>query len=188
MRRYSLPSVYLPQGWVRDAVVEVSAQGFISDVDTSTRAAHPAPGLERIDGIIVPGMSNGHSHAFQRAMAGKTEYRLSARDSFWTWRQAMYALANRIDPGDLQTLATQLFVEMLKSGYTSVAEFHYLHRQRGGILYSGANALWDATCNAASIAGLMLTTEAMIAEKPKKDSAPSMPDMGGGMGGMGGMM
>ena len=76
-------------------------------------------------------MPNAHSHAFQRAMAGTTEYRLSARDSFWTWRQAMYALANRITPEDLQVLATQLFVEMLKAGYTSVAEFHYLHRQPG---------------------------------------------------------
>ena len=77
-------------------------------------------------------MPNAHSHAFQRAMAGNTEYRLSARDSFWTWRQAMYALANRIEPEDLQILATQLFVEMLKAGYTSVAEFHYLHGSRDG--------------------------------------------------------
>ena len=158
MRRYYLPSAYLRQGWVQGAVVGVSDQGFITDVEASTaQRAQPLPGVERIDGIVIPGMSNGHSHAFQRAMAGKTEYRLSARDSFWTWRQAMYALANRIDSGDLQTLATQLFVEMLKSGYTSVAEFHYLHRQRGGILYTGANALWDAICNAASIAGIGLT-------------------------------
>jgi formimidoylglutamate deiminase len=113
--------------------------------------------VQRIDGIVIPGMANAHSHAFQRAMAGNTEYRLSARDSFWTWRTAMYALANRIEPADLQVLATQLFIEMLKSGYTSVAEFHYLHRQTNGAAYSGANALWEAIGNAASAAGIALT-------------------------------
>ena len=69
----------------------------------------------------------------------------------------MYALANRLDPADLQTLAAQLFVEMLKKGYTSVAEFHYLHRQRDGLPYSNANALWNAVIDAASIAGIGLT-------------------------------
>jgi formimidoylglutamate deiminase len=102
-------------------------------------------------------MPNAHSHAFQRGMAGHTEYRLSARDSFWTWRQAMYALANRIAPEDLQVLATQLFIEMLKSGYTSVAEFHYLHRQTNGDLYPNANRLWDAIGAAAVDSGIGLT-------------------------------
>jgi formimidoylglutamate deiminase len=151
MYRYHLQSVLLPEGWARDVGVSVSDEGLITHIDTT-----PA-GAERVDGIVVPGMANAHSHAFQRAMAGNTEYRLSARDSFWTWRRAMYALANRIEPGDLQTLATQLFVEMLKSGYTSVAEFHYLHRQRDGAPYSGRNALWEAMGNAATIAGIGLT-------------------------------
>ena len=82
---------------------------------------------------------------------------MSARDSFWTWRQAMYALANRITPEELQIVATQLFVEMLKAGYTSVAEFHYLHRAAGGARYSGANPLWDAISDAARTAGIGLT-------------------------------
>jgi len=114
-------------------------------------------GAERVTGIAIPGMPNAHSHAFQRAMVGNTEYRLSARDSFWTWRQAMYQLANRIEPEELQILATQLFVEMLKAGYTSVAEFHYLHRQKNGALYPGTNGLWEAIDNAAEIAGIGLT-------------------------------
>src|SRR6202011_5870690 len=114
-------------------------------------------GAELVDGIVVPGMPNAHSHAFQRAMAGNTEYRLSARDSFWTWRQAMYQLANRIEPEELQILATQLFVEMLKAGYTSVAEFHYLHRQKNAAPYPGTNGLWEAIDNAAEIAGIGLT-------------------------------
>jgi formimidoylglutamate deiminase len=163
MRHYYLQSAFLPQGWARGVRVAVSDEGFITALAFAPAqgihdgAERTDDGAELVDGIVVPGMPNAHSHAFQRAMAGNTEYRLSARDSFWTWRRAMYALANRIEPDDLQTLATQLFVEMLKSGYTSVAEFHYLHRQKGGIPYTGPNALWEATSNAASIAGIGLT-------------------------------
>jgi formimidoylglutamate deiminase len=158
MRRYHFQSVFLPQGWTKDVRVAVSDLGLISEIDTATVAgAEEFSATERVHGIVVPGMSNAHSHAFQRGMAGNTEYRLSARDSFWTWRRAMYQLANRIEPDDLEILATQLFVEMLKSGYTSVAEFHYLHRQKGGIPYPAANALWEAIGNAASSAGIGLT-------------------------------
>jgi formimidoylglutamate deiminase len=165
MHRYHLPSVLLPEGWARDVAVTVSDEGFITTIDAAAAGGRhgeildraPDAGAESVDGIVVPGMANAHSHAFQRAMAGNTEYRLSARDSFWTWRRAMYALANRIEPDDLQTLAAQLFLEMLKSGYTSVAEFHYLHRQRDGKAYSGVNALWEAVGNAATLAGIGLT-------------------------------
>jgi formimidoylglutamate deiminase len=161
-KQYHLDSVLLPQGWARGARVEVADDGRICAIDAPARfrdaAQAPAPqNLERIAGIVVPGMPNAHSHAFQRAMRGNTEFRLSARDSFWTWRQAMYALANRIEPRDLELLAAQLFIEMLKSGYTSVAEFHYLHRQSNGAMYAGANGLWDAIGNAAASAGIALT-------------------------------
>jgi formimidoylglutamate deiminase len=155
LRRYFLQSAFLSHGWARDVIVAVSDEGFITEIEAGTPAE--TAGTERVDGIIVPGMPNAHSHAFQRAMAGNTEYRLSARDSFWTWRRAMYALANRIEPDDLRTLATQLFVEMLKGGYTSVAEFHYLHRQKGGVPYSGGNRLWEAISDAACVAGIGLT-------------------------------
>lgn len=159
MTIYRLQCAYLPQGWARDVLVTVS-QGMITAIVSSAAAElQPSPlsAIERVDGVVVPGMPNAHSHAFQRAMAGNAEYRLSARDSFWTWRQAMYALANRVGPEDLQIVATQLFVEMLKSGYTSVAEFHYLHRPAGGGRYSTANLLWEAVGNAARVAGIGLT-------------------------------
>lgn len=112
--------------------------------------------VKQVMGIVVPGMPNAHSHAFQRAMAGNAEYRTGARDSFWTWRQAMYALANRIGPRELQSVATQLFVEMLKAGYTSVAEFHYLHAA-GESAAQGSFASWDAIADAARAAGIGLT-------------------------------
>jgi formimidoylglutamate deiminase len=158
MTIYRLQSAYLPQGWARDVLVAVS-EGMITAIETSA-PSEPQPAraeIEPLDGIVVPGMPNAHSHAFQRAMAGNTEFRLTARDSFWTWRQAMYALANRIGPEDLQIVATQLFVEMLKSGYTSVAEFHYLHRAAGDTRYSSVNPLWEAVRNAAHAAGIGLT-------------------------------
>src|SRR3984957_16071755 len=165
MAHYSLQSAFLSQGWARDVLVTVSDEGFITAVEAAPTDGGAGPaggarmisGAERIEGIVVPGMTNAHSHAFQRAMAGNTEYRSSARDSFWTWRRAMYALANRIEPEDLQVIATQLFVEMLKSGYTCVAEFHYLHRQIGGGAYAATNALWEAIGDAATAAGIALT-------------------------------
>jgi formimidoylglutamate deiminase len=159
MTIYRLQSAYLPQGWARDALVTVS-DGMITAVEMNVPSATlptRADAIEPLNGIVVPGMPNAHSHAFQRAMAGNAEYRMSARDSFWTWRQAMYALANRITPEDLRIVATQLFVEMLKSGYTSVAEFHYLHRTAGDAQYSSMNPLWEAVGDAARAAGIGLT-------------------------------
>ncbi len=161
-RQYYLESVLLRQGWTRGVVVTVLNDGHIGAIETPADGEGPtaqgrAHDVERIDGIVVPGLANAHSHAFQRGMTGNTEYRLSARDSFWTWREAMYRLANRIEPDDLQILATQLFIEMLKSGYTSVAEFHYLHRQCDGRVYPGRNALWDAVTDAAAATGIALT-------------------------------
>jgi formimidoylglutamate deiminase len=157
MPDYRLQSVYLADGWSRDVLVSIGADGFITGISAAARAPDGGRGAAYIDGIVVPGMPNAHSHAFQRAMAGNTEFRLSARDSFWTWRQAMYALANRMEPDELQVVATQVYVEMLKAGYTSVAEFNYLHRQRNGDAYEGANALWDALGAAAESAGIALT-------------------------------
>jgi formimidoylglutamate deiminase len=158
-KQYYLQSALVSHGWAHGLVVTVSAQGLITDIaPTPAAAVAQAPaGVEIIGGMVVPGMSNAHSHAFQRAMAGSTEFRISSHDSFWTWRQAMYRLANRVEPDDLQVIATQLFVEMLKAGYTSVAEFHYLHRQRNGVRYAGKNELWEAVGRAADDAGIALS-------------------------------
>ena len=80
--------------------------------------------------LALPGMPNAHSHAFQRALVGVPETR--ATDSFWSWREAMYAVANALEPDDLRVIATQAFAEMLRGGFTSVGEFHYLHHARDG--------------------------------------------------------
>jgi formimidoylglutamate deiminase len=155
-RSFLLKKVFLADGWATDVLLTLDDGGVIREIHKATPAggAHVA---ETVHGIVVPGMPNGHSHAFQRAMAGDTEYRLSARDSFWTWRQSMYTLANRLEPEDLSVIALQVYVEMLKAGYTSVAEFHYLHNRRDGSRYANENALWDAVAVAAQRAGIALT-------------------------------
>ena len=177
MAIYRLQSAYLPQGWIRDVLVTVSTEGIITAIDAAAEPQRiPEAAIERVDGIVIPGMPNAHSHAFQRAMAGNAEYRSSARDSFWTWRQAMYALANRIGPEELRIVATQLFVEMLKAGYTSVAEFHYLHRPSGGAHYADANLLWEAIGEAAALAGIGLTFLPTLYQSSDFGGAPLRPE------------
>jgi len=105
----------------------------------------------------VPGVANLHSHAFQRAMAGRAERRLNPQDSFWTWRETMYALAARFDPDSLQAVATQLYAEMLEAGYTRVCEFHYLHHAPDGRPYADPAAMSRALIHAAREAGIGLT-------------------------------
>ena len=159
MNIYRLQCAYLPHGWARDVLVTVSDR-MITAIDTGT-AATPQPAgiaIERLDGIVVPGMPNAHSHAFQRAMAGNAEYRVSARDSFWTWRHAMYALANRVSNHKTCRLWQPNCSSKCSNPATPpVAEFHYLHQPRGGGRYSSENLLWDAVSDAARTAGIGLT-------------------------------
>lgn len=117
----------LPHGFEDDIRLAIDATGLITGIET---AAKPGPGDVCAD-ILIPGMSNLHCHAFQRAIAGLTEFASGDSDTFWTWRHLMYELANKVTPGDLSVVASQLYMELLKSGYTSVAEFHYIHGMTG---------------------------------------------------------
>ena len=108
-------------------------------------------------GWRVPGIANLHSHAFQRAMAGLAERMTDPADSFWTWRETMYRIAARFDPGLLHAVAAQLSVEMLEAGYTGVCEFHYLHHAPDGRAYATSTAMSDALAAAAADAGIALT-------------------------------
>ena len=122
------------------------------------RGAAVGQGAEAVRArYALPGMPNLHSHAFQRAMAGLAERRGPGDDSFWTWREAMYAFASRIGPDELQAIAAQLYVEMLKAGYTHVCEFHYLHNAPDGEPYADAAAMSRAIMEAAREAGIGLT-------------------------------
>ena len=150
--------VLTPRGWVSDACVLVDAAGFVMDVVPARQLASQAP-VETVRGLCIPGVPNVHSHAFQRAMVGLAEHASpQGTDSFWTWRNAMYALAGVLAPADVRAIAAQLYVEMLLAGYTSVGEFHYLHHSPDGSPYlEDPAAMSRAVLEAADLAGVGLT-------------------------------
>lgn len=138
---------------------EVSAGvlvGVSGDRITSvvTGVAAPPPGATRLHGLTVPGLANAHSHAFQRALRGRTH---RGQGTFWTWRDEMYRLAARLEPDTLHELARATFAEMLLAGYTTVGEFHYIHHAVGGKPYADPNAMGLALIDAAAAAGIRLT-------------------------------
>jgi formiminoglutamate deiminase len=114
----------------------------------------PSDHAEILDGVTLPGLANGHSHAFHRALRGRTH---AAGGTFWTWREQMYALAARLDPDSYLSLARAVFAEMAQAGYTVVGEFHYLHHDRDGRRYADPNAMGIALIQAATEAGIRLT-------------------------------
>jgi formiminoglutamate deiminase len=143
-----------PDGWRRDVRVAVAA-GVIVEINEGTE---PTPGDER-HWLALPGMPNLHSHAFQRAMAGLAERSDAAAggDSFWTWREAMYRIADSIDPEALLAIAAMAYAEMLERGFTRVGEFHYLHHAPGGRAYDDPGAMAQAIAAAAAETGIGLT-------------------------------
>ncbi|HEX3897100.1 MAG TPA: formimidoylglutamate deiminase [Rudaea sp.] len=153
IRRYFAEHAWLPHGWESDLRIGIDDSGAIASVDADV-SRDDAESLGR---FVIPGMPNLHSHAFQRAMAGLAERQTHAEDSFWTWRETMYAFAGRIDPDSLRAIAAQLYVEMLKAGYTQVCEFHYLHHQPNGSPYADAAAMSLALIEAAQETGIGLT-------------------------------
>ena len=143
----------LPNGWANDVRLEVSADGLLTQVAANASAE----GAERLRGPVLAGMPNLHSHAFQRAMAGLAEVAGNPNDSFWTWRDLMYRMVGKISPEQLQVIARQLYIEMLKAGYTSVAEFHYVHHDVSGAPYADRTELSRQISQAAASSGIGLT-------------------------------
>ena len=146
----------LPSGWACDVALDIDADGTLARVETGATAA----GAERVAGPLVPGMPNLHSHAFQRALAGRTGRRSKEPgegDSFWTWRATMYAFLDRIDADAFEAIAAQAYVEMLRAGFTSVAEFHYVHHDPRGKPYAQPAELALRIAGAARCAGIALT-------------------------------
>ncbi len=144
----------LPDGWQQDVLLSWDEHGVLSEVRTG--AVCPQ-GVARASGPLAPGMPNLHSHAFQRAMAGLTEYRANPSDSFWSWRDLMYRFALKLSPDALGAIARWLYVEMLKCGYTSVCEFHYVHHLPDGARYARQEELARRVVDAARAAGMGIT-------------------------------
>ncbi len=150
---FRFDTAWLPQGWRENVVIGIDEEGTI----VSVQEADTVTAAKAIAGAAIPGLPNVHSHAFQRAMAGLAERRAGNADSFWTWRETMYALAQRMTPAHLNAVAAQLYVEMLKAGYTTVCEFHYLHHRSDGSPYADRGEMAHALIDAASAAGIGAT-------------------------------
>lgn len=143
----------LPQGWQANVRIEWDAQG---DLVAITPDARERVG-EHVAGLVMPGMVNLHSHAFQRALGGLTETAGEGPDSFWTWRDLMYRFARNITPAHIEAIAAQLFSECLRHGYTSVCEFHYVQRDQQGAMYRRPAETAERVIAAAAMAGIGVT-------------------------------
>jgi len=150
---YWAPSALLFDGWAEAVRFEVDADGVIAAI---TPDANP-DGAETLQGPVVPGMPCVHSIAFQRALAGLTEKGGPQGDSFWSWRKLMYRFLEGLTPDDIEIIATQVQIEMLRAGYTSVGEFHYLHHQPGGATYANPAEIGERLIAAAQASGIAMT-------------------------------
>ncbi|MEP0943104.1 MAG: formimidoylglutamate deiminase [Rhizobiaceae bacterium] len=142
----------LTAGWAENVRLEVE-EGRVGDVAPNSSAQ---AGDLRVD-TLLPALANLHSHSFQRAMAGMTEYRMAGKDSFWTWRELMYRFTGQLTPEQLEAIAALTFMEMQEAGYASVGEFHYIHHQPGGAPYGDIGELSQRICAAAATTGIGLT-------------------------------
>ncbi len=148
------PQAWLAGGWANDVLLGVDGNGCWSEVS----AGVPAPANATVlDGPVLPGLVNAHSHAFQRAFLGLTERRDSAHDDFWSWRDRMYGVALRITPEQLHAVAVHLYTELLAGGYTHTCEFHYLHHAPDGQPYADEATMCRALAQAAQDTGMGLT-------------------------------
>lgn len=142
----------LEAGWAKDVRLSVD-KGQISAVDVGVSSR---PGDTTVD-TLLPALCNLHSHSFQRAMAGMSEYRAAGRDTFWTWREVMYRFLDRLTPEQIEAIAALAFVEMQEAGFAAVAEFHYVHHQPGGQPYDRLSQTGQRIMAAAEATGIGLT-------------------------------
>ncbi len=158
--KYLAPDyIYTPQGIERNMLIAITDEGRIAAIEKQdSESTHALAGKNAItrlpNTLLLPGFVNAHSHVFQRALRGHTHRPLSAHDSFWTWRYAMYEEAQRLTPDSLYGSALRTYREMLTAGYTTVGEFHYVHHQPNGKPYDNPNAMSEAVLAAAKEAGI----------------------------------
>jgi formimidoylglutamate deiminase len=148
------PRAWIDGRWADAVLLRAGRDGHWAEINPGTPAP---PQAELLAGPVLPGLVDAHSHAFQRAFAGLSERRESAQDDFWSWRDRMYRVALRITPEQLRAVATMLYAELLRGGYTQVCEFHYLQHDRDGGPYADPLCLSWALADAAADAGIGLT-------------------------------
>lgn len=156
IRYYKFSALLQQQGWLKPAFAGLDDRGiltYLSDLPPSDNVP-----VENVDGVAIPGFQNAHSHAFQYAMAGMAEkHRPGTKDDFWSWREAMYQCALSVDPDQMESIAAMLYAEMLRYGYTHVAEFHYLHHDKSGKPYDHLAEMGERLVSAAATAGIKIT-------------------------------
>jgi len=158
-----------PTGWAQGVRVVVDDRGWITEVSTAVAPGHGA----QLVGVLMPALANLHSHAFQHAMAGLGEARAPlGRDSFWSWREAMYAFVARLAPEDLETIAGWLYARMLEAGFAAVGEFHYLHHQPDGRPYPDIAEMSERIVAAAARTGIGLTLLPVLYRQGGADGRP----------------
>lgn len=150
MKHYFFKKALIGDDWAENILIDVDDDGFIASLEADT--ACPTD-VNKLEGLVLPSVPNLHSHAFQRAMAGLAEVTGDPNDSFWTWRQQMYAMVERLTAEQVGIIARYLYVDMLKGGYTQVAEFNYLHHEQSGTPYSNDD-MSKQLQNAASSVGI----------------------------------
>jgi formimidoylglutamate deiminase len=156
LKYYLFSSLLQKEGWLSPAYLGVDEQGIIQYL--SNTAPQDAIAIEAVQGFALPGFQNAHSHAFQYAMAGLAEnHAPGTDDDFWTWREAMYQCALSVDPDQAQAVAAMLYAEMVRVGYTHVAEFHYLHHDKDGKPYGNLAEMGERMVIAAQLAGIKIT-------------------------------
>ncbi|MFY7927267.1 MAG: amidohydrolase family protein [Oligoflexus sp.] len=149
-------AAYVDEQWITPCYVRLNPEGHLLAISEAAPEGMP---VEEHSGYLIPGLSNGHSHSFQYVMAGMAEHLKLGReaDDFWSWREAMYRVANSIDPDQLLEVSTQFYMALLEEGYTGVCEFHYLHHDKAGQPYADLTRMGGVLMEAARRAGIELT-------------------------------
>ena len=160
MKHYAFKGILQNKGWLENMAITIDRDGIIVDIDQVN-------GNEVDAGYALPGFQNAHSHAFQYAMAGLAEKHDAdtTNGDFWSWREAMYRLALNISPDHLEDIATMLYAEMIRHGYTSVAEFHYVHHDKNGKPYDNLAEMGSRLVAAAETAGINITLVPIFYQK-----------------------
>lgn len=163
MKHYFFDKLLQNDAWKSNVSIITQPDGIIHSIeeDAKQTIAH------HIRGFALPGFQNAHSHAFQYAMAGLAEVHPTGKkaDDFWSWREAMYQLALSVNPDQMEAIATMLYTEMVRLGYTNVAEFHYVHHQQDGTPYDNLAEMGERLISAAKTAGIGITLVPIFYQK-----------------------
>jgi len=171
LRYFRFNGLYREGEWLMPAYVGVNEDGILHYISSEAPEGIAA---ETVQGYALPGFQNGHSHAFQYAMTGDAErHPAGIDDDFWTWREAMYRCALSVNPQQAEAIAAMLYAEMLRNGYTHVAEFHYLHHDKDGKPYSNIAEMGERMLAAAHTAGIRITLVPVFYQKGNFGQPPA---------------